>query len=255
MTERSEAPIIFHSKANMASMNVASIAIELIQGVLSILIFFFYEAELGLNSLLTGAGIAIYAVYDAFNDPVVGFLTDRPFKWTKKWGRRFPFIIVFFIPMLICFLLIFSPPEILHGSQLGLFGWLIFATCLFDTVESFFTINFWALGPDKFRDQNERRTIATFEVYLGFIGVILSFVVPPMIIGFGDISSYALMAWVCVGISVVCWFFMIPGVRDDQPTVDHFLLHYDEQERESFFKSIKSVLSHKNYIAFLLIIM
>lgn len=253
MSERTEAPIILHSKKNMASMNVASIAIELIQGVLSILIFFFYEAELGLSSILTGVGIAIYAVYDAFNDPLVGYLTDRPFKWTKKWGRRFPFIIVFFIPMLICFLLIFSPPTLLHGSQLGLFGWLIFSTCLFDTVESFFTINFWALGPDKFRDQDERRTIATFEVYLGFIGVILSFVVPPMIISFGDVGSYAFMAWVCVGISAVCWFLMMPGVRDDHATVDHFLLHYKEEEREPFFKSLKGVLSHKNYLAFLLI--
>jgi GPH family glycoside/pentoside/hexuronide:cation symporter len=232
-------------------MNAASIAIELIQGVLSILIFFFYETELGLSSILTGIGIAIYAVYDAFNDPLVGYLTDRPFKWTKKWGRRFPFIAVFFIPMLICFLLIFSPPAILQGSQWGIFGWLVFSTCIFDTVESFFTINFWALGPDKFRDQGERRGIATFEVYLGFIGVILSFVVPPMIIDYGSISSYALMAWVCVGMSAVCWFLMIPGIRDDKPTVEHYLAHYEKQEKESFFKALKSVLSHKNYLAFL----
>ena len=253
MNENKEFPIIFHSKKNMASMNTASIAIELIQGVLSILIFFFYEAELGLNSLLAGLGIGIYAVYDAFNDPLIGYLTDRPFKWTKKWGRRFPFIFVFFIPMLICFLLIFSPPVLTQGSQWGLFGWLVFTTCLFDTVESFFTVNFWALGPDKFRDQGERRSIATFEVYLGFIGVILSFVVPPMIIDFGNISSYALMAWVCVGISAICWFLMIPGIRDDKPMVEHYLANYEKQEKEPFFKSLKSVLSHKNYIAFLLL--
>ena len=72
MSENKEVPIILHSKKNMASMNVASIAIELIQGVLSILIFFFYETELGLSSILTGIGVSIYAVYDAFNDPVVG---------------------------------------------------------------------------------------------------------------------------------------------------------------------------------------
>lgn len=81
----------------------------------------------------------------------------------------------------------------------------------------------------------------------------MSFVVPPMIIDFGDVGSYAFMAWVCVGISAVCWFLMIPGVRDDPETVEHFLLHYEKQEKESFFKSLKSVLSHKNYLAFLLI--
>jgi len=251
MSERKEAPIILHSKMNMASFNSASIAIELIQGVLSILIFFFYEAELGLNSLLAGLGIAIYAIYDAFNDPIVGYLTDRPFKWTKKWGRRFPFIAVFFIPMIFCFLLVFSPPTTVQGSQLGLFGWLVFSTCLFDTIESFFTVNYWALGPDKYRDQGERRTLSTFEVYLGFIGVILSFVVPPMIIDFGSVGSYAIMAWVCVGISFGVWFLMYAGIRDDPETVEHFLVSYEKQEKESFFKSVKGVLSHKNYMAFL----
>ena len=225
----------------------------MIQGVLSLLIFFFYEAELGLSSLLAGMGILVYAVYDAFNDPLVGYLTDRPFKWTKKWGRRFPFIVVFFIPMLFCFLLIFSPPASILGSQWGLFGWLVFTTCLFDTIESFFTVNYWALGPDKFRDQGERRTIASFGVYLGFIGVIISFVVPPMIINFGDISSYALMAWVCVGISSVCWFLMMPGIRDDPETVENYLVNYETQEKESFLNSLKAVLSHKNYMAFLLL--
>ena len=253
MSERKEAPIILHSKKNMASFNTASIAIELIQGVLSILIFFFYEAELGLNSLLAGLGVTIYAIYDAFNDPVVGYITDRPFKWTKKWGRRFPFIAVFFIPMILCFLLIFSPPTTIQGSQLGLFGWLVFSTCLFDTVESFFTVNYWALGPDKYRDQGERRTLSTFEVYFGFIGVILSFVIPPMIIDFGNISSYALMAWVCVGISVGVWFLMYAGITDDKETVEHYLIHYKEEERESFFKSVKFVLTHKNYLAYLLL--
>ena len=253
MSERNEVPIILHSKKIMASMTSTSIVIELIQGVLSILVFFFYEAELGLSSLLAGMGILIYAVYDAFNDPLIGWLTDRPFRWTKKWGRRFPFVVVFFLPMLFCFLLIFSPPTTVQGSQWGLFGWLIFSTCLFDTVESFFTVNYWSITPEKFRDQDERRKVSTFEVYLGFIGVVLSFALPPMIYNFGDISSYALMAWVCVGISTVVWFFMIPGVRDDKETVENYLASQEVQERDSFFKSLKAVVLHKNYMAFLLL--
>jgi len=141
----------------------------------------------------------------------------------------------------------------MQSSQMGLFGWLVFSTCLFDTIESFFTVNYWSITPDKYRDQGERRTVSTFEVYLGFIGVILSFLIPPMIISFGDISSYALMAWICVAVSTICWFFMIPGIRDDQETVDSYLASSEAQERDSFFKSVKAVVTHKNYMAFLLL--
>ncbi len=253
MNDEKEFPIIKHSKKQMASVNMGSLAIELIQGVLSILLFFFYEQVLGLASIYVGIGIAIYAVYDAFNDPVVGFLTDKAFKWTKKWGRRFPFIAIFFPPTLICFLLIFSPPSMIQNTQLPLLGWLIFTTCLFDTVESFFTINFWALGPDKFRDQGERKTLATFEVYLGFIGVLLSFLVPPMIVDSAIVGSYAIMAWLCVIISAVCYIFMLPGVKDDKETVEYFVDNYEKKEKDSFLDSLKRVLGQRNYLAFLAI--
>ena len=146
MSKNNMAPVILHSKKNMASMNVASIAIELIQGVLSVMIFFFYEAELGLSSILAGLGIAWYAIYDAVNDPLVGYLTDRTFKWTSKWGRRFPFIMAFFFPMLICFILIFSPPTMVQGSQLGLFGWLVFSTCLLCSYYHIFLLKSYYIG-------------------------------------------------------------------------------------------------------------
>ncbi|TXT58390.1 MAG: putative Na+/melibiose symporter-like transporter [Promethearchaeota archaeon] len=248
---KKELDLVLHSKKEMASMNVASIAIELVQGVLSIVLFFFYESVLGLSSLLTATAIAIYAVYDAFNDPLVGWFTDRPFKWTQKWGRRFPFIFIFFIPMLIFFVLIFSPPALILGSQLSLFLWLVIMTCLFDTFESFFTINFWALGPDKFRAQGERRTIALFEVFLGFIGVLAAFILPGLIYDPDIVSSFSVMAWVCVAISLVCWVFMIPGIRDDQKNVDEFLNKYDKDKREGFIESFKKILSQKSYLAFL----
>ena len=249
--EEESFPVIKHSKKIMASVNAGSTAIELIQGVLSILLFFFYEQVLGLNSLLTGIGIMIYAIYDAFNDPIIGHLTDRVFKWTRRLGRRFPFIAFFFIPMLFSFLIVFSPPAIIHGNQFALFGWLIFSTCLFDTTESFFTVNFWALGPDKFRDQNERKTLAMFEVYLGFIGVFLSFLLPPMIVETTDAASYSVMAWICVMIGAICYGLMLPGVRDDKETVERFIESYEKREKESFFKILKGILSQKNYLVFL----
>ncbi|MHA1196483.1 MAG: hypothetical protein ACTSRH_06240 [Promethearchaeota archaeon] len=40
--EEESFPVIKHSKKIMASVNAGSTAIELIQGVLSILLFFFY---------------------------------------------------------------------------------------------------------------------------------------------------------------------------------------------------------------------
>lgn len=156
--------------------------------------------------------------------------------------------------MLICFLLIFNPPNIsAQESPWLIFGWLVLTTCLFDTTESIWTVNYLSLFPDKFRDRSERRTMAMFEVYIGFIGVILAFILPPMINVYGNLGSYALMAWICVAISFVCWIFMIPGVRDDKETVENYLEHHKELERDSFFKTLKQIFKQKNFVAFLCI--
>ena len=101
-----------HSKKVMLSYSSGNFVNEFIQGVLAFVLFYFYEVEVGLASWMTGLGLGIYAVWDAFNDPLVGYLTDRPYRFTRKWGRRFPWIVVGFIPMLISFVLIFSPPNV-----------------------------------------------------------------------------------------------------------------------------------------------
>lgn len=246
-----------HSKKIMASYSSGSLIYQLIQGVLIFMLFYFYEVEIGLNSLLTGIGLAIYAVWDAVNDPLVGHITDRIFGFTKKWGRRFPWMIVTYIPMLICFVLIFTPPQGINAQESPwmIFGWLIFTTCLFDTFESLFTINFWGLFPDKFRSRKERVSTSAMIVYIGMIGVVLANLLPPMIIVYGEISSYITMAWITVIISLVCWILMIPGARDDKEVVEKYIANYEEKEKEPYIRVLITAFKQKAFVAFLLIYM
>ena len=243
--------IILHSKKIQASYGATEIVTHLIDMALVGIVIFFYEAEVGLNIWLIGLAYTIYMIWDAFNDPLVGYLTDRPFKWTKKRGRRFPWMMIAYIPWLISFILIFAPPS--SDSQWILFGWLAFTLCLYDFLESIFTVNFFALYPDKFRDKDERVSVSGFIVYLGFFGIIGAFIIPPVMITFGDIGSYTLMAVVVVAISLLCWIFMIPGLRDDKENVERYLVKYgEEQKQQSFFKVLKEALRQKSFLVFLI---
>ena len=241
-----------HSKKVMASYGIQQLVFQLLDGVIVLVLFFFYEAEVGLNSWLTALGLVIYAVWDAVNDPLVGYITDRPFKFTKKWGRRFPWILLAYIPWIISFLLIFSPPNV--SNQWIIFGWLAGTLCAYDFLESVVTVNFTSLFPDKFRNRSERLNASAFVVYIGFLGVILAFVIPPVLIVYGNLSTYALMAWVCVIVSLSCWIFTFPGVRDDKENVERYLAKYDETQRESFFKVLRQTLKQKSFVMYLVMI-
>ena len=242
--------IILHSKKIQASYASTEIVTHLIDMTLTGIIIFFYEAEVGLNIWLIGLAYIIYMIWDAFNDPLVGYMTDRPFKFTKKRGRRYPWMMISYIPWLISFILIFAPPT--ADSQWVLFGWLTLTLCLYDFLESIFTVNFFALYPDKFRDKDERVSVSAFIVYLGFFGIIGAFILPGMIVSFGDSGSYILMAVVCVIISLVCLIFMIPGIKDDKECVDKYLATCGEVETDPFFKVLKQALKQKSFVIFLI---
>ncbi|MFX1337303.1 MAG: MFS transporter [Promethearchaeota archaeon] len=243
--------VILHSKKIQASYGTSSIVTHLIDMILVSVVIFFYEAEVGLNIWLVGLAYIIYMIWDALNDPFVGHLTDRPFKFTRKLGRRFPWMMISYIPWLISFILIFTPPNI--DNQWILFGWLVATLCIYDFLESLFTVNFAALFPDKFRDTSERVSASAFVVYLGFLGVVGAFLIPGLVIKFGDKGSYVLMALVCVAISLVCLIFMIPGLRDDKECVDNYLAKCGETEMESFFKVLKQSLKQKSLVVFLIL--
>ena len=65
-------------------------------------VFYYYEVEVGLPVILLGIAMTIFAVWNMINDPLLGYLTDRPFRWSMKYGFRAPWMIIGVIPYIIC---------------------------------------------------------------------------------------------------------------------------------------------------------
>ena len=246
---------IFHSKKNMASYGFGAMGREFVLMAFNVFVFFYYEVEIGLNVWLIGLGLIIFAVFNAFNDPLVGYLTNRPFKFTKKWGRRFPWILLGGLALGFSYFLVFSPPNVDPHSLSGawiLFGWLVFVTCLFDMFQTIFFVNFQALFPDKFRSVKERRTATGIQIGLGVIGTASGAMIPPLLITFGDLESYIFQGVVVMLIVLITVILAIPGIREDQQTIDLYLTSTQKEvERESFIKSMKIAFKQKSFVAFI----
>lgn len=244
---------IKHSKLSMTSYGVGNVVPDLIGAVLSVILFAFYETEVGLSTILTGTAMIIFAIWDAVNDTVVGYISDRPYRFTKKWGRRFPWIVGIFIPMLVFFILIFYPP--LGANEWIIFFWLVLTVCLFDTFESIFVVNFYGLFPDKFRDPSERVTASTIGTYFVIIGTVVGSIFPTIIIIFGEIDTYVVMSWITISICMICFVLFFPGVRDDKENVINFVDKYEKKESVSFLSSIKTTFTHRNFTIYLVFIL
>lgn len=247
---------ITHSKFEMASYGMGAAINQFFRMAFIAFGFYFYEGEIGLDVWITTLGYIIFAVWNAVNDPLVGYITNRPFKFTKKWGRRFPWTMIGGVPWVATYILVFTPPNVdpVSGAWI-LFGWLVFSTCLFDTFNSIWWVNFYALFPDKFRSPKERRTATGIVTPIGVIGIALGGIVPPLLITYGVPSSFIIQAGVVSLIAFIMLMLGIPGWRDDPGSVERYLEKYDEenQEEESFFKSMIGTFHQKSFVLLLII--
>ncbi|MFX0077072.1 MAG: MFS transporter [Candidatus Hermodarchaeota archaeon] len=249
---------IKHSKLGMVSYGFNSFSREFLRIAFTTFAFFFYESELGLDVWLIFFAYFIFAIYNMFNDPIVGFLTNRPFKFTKKWGRRFPWIVVGGLPWGFTYMLIFTPPtyDAVGGAWI-LFAWLLFTTCLFDTFHSILFVNFQSLFVDKYRSVQERRTASGIYIMIGVIGVALGSILPPLLFDYKTETMTFYPSWAFQGLIVAIITFVgfalaIPGSREDQVTIDLYLASQEkEREKISFFKSLWTALRQTPFIAFM----
>jgi GPH family glycoside/pentoside/hexuronide:cation symporter len=245
---------IEHSKLNMASYGWGKALNEVFAMAFGAFGFFYYVSEIGLDVWLTGIGYIIFAIWNAINDPLVGFLTNRPFRFTRKWGRRFPWIVIGGIPWIFSYILIYTPPSVdPQSGALLIFAWLVFATCLYDTFNSIWWIGFASLFPDKFRSLKERRTVQAIATPIGIIGITLGALFPPLFIVYGDLQTYIIQGGVMILIGIVVFAASIPGCREDQIIVDRYLVtHKDVTERPSFFGMLKVALRQKSFLVFII---
>ena len=243
------AVLVEHSKSNMASYGFGKFLNEFIEMAFTSFYFFFYERAIGLQTELVFLAFIVYAIWNAINDPLVGYVTNRPFKFTKKWGRRFPWIMIGGVAYLLSYVMIFTPPDVDPDSGAWIiFLWFIASTCILDTFNSIFFVNFSSLFPDKFRSVDERRKATGIQTPIGIVGVAIGALVPPIIIGEGTFTSFLINAGVVIIIGLIVLMLSIPGCREDQVTIDRYLDKHKLEDRSSFFKTLKMSLKQKSFL-------
>ncbi len=220
-------------------------------------IFFFYEAVLGLPTIYALSAMLIFTLWDAIDDPLIGYLTDRKTKFTRKAGKRFPWIVIGIIPATLLFGLLFMPPSTdpvaIAADPLPVFGWMIIMTCLFDSLTTLAFVNIDGLFPDKFRNDSARRKARGWGTPLSMLALPFSTIIPPILIGVNLLnpSSYAFMAWICVMIIGTIAIVLLPGMYENKELKD--LYYVTEREKVSFISELKSTGKQKSFVYYIIL--
>jgi len=236
----------------MMSYGVGKFLAEFLTGGMASLVFKFYETEVHLASGLVAIVMVIYSIWNAVNDPLIGFFTARPLRLSARLGRRFPWILLGSVTCGILFFLVFAPPA--GMSQLGLFLWFLLAVCLYDALYSTWEINYQSVFPDRFRTGGERAKAAGIGTIIGVFGIAAGAVLPTFIVKYGVPSTYLVTGAVFAAAALVLALLLLPGVRETPSMIARYL----EQEKNrleapSFWKLLKEAFKVRDFMAFILL--
>jgi len=155
---------------------------------------FFYVDMLGLAIALAAIINIVYALWDAINDPLVGYLSDNT---RTRWGRRKPWLLAALPFYAIFLVLIYAVPDAFQGRNL-LFWYALVVIFLFETVNTIVGTNYEALFPELFQGFKERTRASAYNQGFGMVGELVGFALTPIIYSkFGFVPSavfFALMA-------------------------------------------------------------
>ncbi len=227
----------------MLSYGVGRFLAEFLTGAYGIMAFFFYEKEMGLPAIFPTVATIIYSIWNAVNDPLIGWITGKK-PILAQYGKRLFWIVFGIITCSLAFLLIFMVPQALHAHKVAVFVWMVIAVCLYDACYSLWEVNYQGVFPDKFRSQDVRRKAAVTSTAFGSVGIALGAVLPPLFYHYGNIGSYVVAGLVIAGVGIVGSIAIIPGVMQRAESVP---MSEQQQEEPGFVESLKSTVKHREF--------
>ncbi len=193
----------------------------------------------------------IYAIWDAVNDPLTGYLLDRSKKFTSKYGKRFPFIVIGFIGSLCMLVLLFLP---ITSNPVIAIIWILCFLLAWDQFQTIAELSLQGLTADILRDSPQRAKYGSYYVLLSGIFLIVKGISIPIALAmFGGVRQPAAYFFTTM---VVCLFLvvlLIPhliSVREPQEMIElrKQLDQEGKSSSSSFIEALRKSFRDKNWI-------
>ncbi|MFX1418409.1 MAG: MFS transporter [Promethearchaeota archaeon] len=253
MTEKKKVKNEDDTIRRAAKYSTGQIADQAAYQSFTFLVFTFYFAVVQLHIVLITVGFIIWAVWNSFNDPMLGYLSDRTH---TRFGRRIPYIAFALVPLGIVSFLLFTPPlPIGIANQVGNFIYFMITIILFEFFYTMYALNTTSLFPETFISKNERITANNVRQVFLIVGLIVAFILPSLFINdYSDPSTRTLREYQLFGIElaiiiIIFGSFFALFTPREKPEFSE-----DYKKALGFFSTIKTCVKNKSFAWFIPVI-
>lgn len=217
-----------------------SLAVALSYQAFATYIQFVYIDIFGLAARWVGLAWGVYGLWNAVNDPLAGYWSDRTH---TRWGRRIPWIAVGFLPLALAFYWLWTPPAgLVAAGGAPLLAYFLGLVLLFDVLWTVVVMNWTALFPEMIPDERERAVVSGWKQIFSLVGLLIGVALPPVLAG-GDWSGRGGMAALLAGITALFFGLSLLGSRE------RGLFQRDEPLR--FRAALRATLANRDFRFFL----
>lgn len=157
-------------------------------------LMFFLTAIAGIKPFTAGTILAAGAVWNAFINPIVGFLSD---KIRSRFGRRRPMILFFSVPLALSMSLAFTDLPLPATPKAFYYG---FVLMLLWTSYTGFFVPYLALGAGYTRNYKERTVLRLYASAFNNIGVVVTMTMPLLLVkALKNCGFSTTVSWSAVG--------------------------------------------------------
>jgi GPH family glycoside/pentoside/hexuronide:cation symporter len=178
---------------------------------------FFLTDVARLDPLYAAPVLLIGGAWDAINDPLIGVFADRV---STRWGRRRPFFLVFAIPLMVTFVMLWWIPPV--ENQFVKAAYYALAYILYDTCFTFLAVPYTALTPELTEDYDERTRLNGYRMSVSMAGGLISAVAVPVIVGLflAPQKGYLMMAFIFGFLAGLPYFLLFFKIKERYSNVE-----------------------------------
>ena len=222
-----------HSQKQRWLYALTTLGVRLPGQVVTIALLYFYTDVRLLPPLWASGALALYAIYNALNNPIIGYLQDR---FSFGGQRRLPWIRFGALPFLACFVLLWTPPFDGATQPLPLLIYMFVVLVLYDASHTAVSNAYYSLLPEIFREYRTRTDVAARMNIVLTIAQMLGIALPLTI---AAALGWPMMGALFAAVSMAALVAGLSDMRESRPSASFDM---------SFTAALRATLFNRSFV-------